>query len=236
MGIFLNILVILLAVIAFLFLYNIALKKDKKSQDYHLSFNKPATDFEFGEDMGVDQEKMENESPISSFNEEKVESKEISTNNHLDELYLKEGYAKDYIRLFSRDPEYLYAYWEINNDEFFQNIPYLRLRNEKNEEEQEVEISHDSKNWYLKAKASNSYRATIGYKKDGIFYPLASSKTVYTPADRPSTVIDEHWMTIEELSKYSFRVEMDTLAMVKEIEARKIHEELEADSLVLMKE
>ncbi|MFW5982114.1 MAG: DUF4912 domain-containing protein, partial [Halanaerobiaceae bacterium] len=234
MDILVNILVILLAVIAFLFLYYLTLKKDKESQDYTLPFTRPAKDFEFGEDTGVDRQEMEmkKENQISSFKKENYDIKEKNNSIENKETYLDEYYGNNYIRLFSRDPEYLYAYWEIEDNEFFQNTPYLKVSNLNEKKDFEIEINHHIKNWYIKGKANNSFRVSIGYKKDSIFYSLASSKVVYTPADRPSSVIDEHWMTIEELSRYSYRVEMDTMSMIKEIEQRKIQEELEADSFV----
>lgn len=260
MGISLNILVIILAVIAFLILYYRTLEKDRKNQDYQLPFKRARTDYETGEEIGVDSKKMtesntrsntQDEPPIktlletdelkvstSSAGDIDVElSKKINNKNDVNkEFYqLKENYNQNFVRLFNRDPSYLYSYWEIYQKDFFDNTPYLRIYNEDKNNYSDIEINHNSTNWYLESEPDNEYRVEIGYKKDGIFYPLVSSERIRTPLDRPSNIIDEHWMTIEELTRYSFRIEMDTMSMIKSIEGRKIQEEMEADSMALVK-
>ncbi|MFP4015834.1 MAG: DUF4912 domain-containing protein [Halanaerobiales bacterium] len=259
MGIFLNILVIILAVITFLILYYRTLEKERKSQDYQLPFRRVRTDLETGEEIGVDRKTMtesdnrsskQEEPPIktlleteelkvitSSSGEINVElSREFGNRGGVkDEPYqLKEKYKNNFIRLFNRDPYYLYTYWEINNQEFYENTPFLRLYNVNKNSHNDIKINHHSNNWYVGSESDNEYRVELGYKKAGIFYPLVTSQKVRTPLDRPSNIIDEHWMTIEELSCYSFRIEMDTMSIIKSIEGRKIQEDMEADSFTLI--
>lgn len=236
MGIFLNILVILFAVITFLVLYYIT-SRDRERQNNHLPLNNNI-DFEVGEEIGVDKKDMKegNNENASSYNESLFSNNETTVEHHQQEIWLKEKYGQEYIRLFSRDPNFLFAYWELNNEEYYNHEPCLRLYNESEDVNYDINIDHDSQSWYLHAKANNKYRVMIGYKKDGIFYPIAISNSVQTPLDRPSDIIDEHWMTIEGLSQYSYRIEMDTLAMMKNIEARKLLQDLKADSYSISRE
>jgi len=253
-GFFINILVILVTVIAFLIIYYRTLNKDRKNQDYHLPFKKIRTDYETGEENGVDIKAMSG-SNVESNSEKKqlftdkthlkndssgdinsLKKNDLSKNNISQEKYqLKNKYGKNYIRLFSRDPNYLFSYWEINHEEYYNNTPYLRLHNEDNNSFNDLEINHYSEEWYIESQPDKEYRVSIGYKKDGVFYPLETSEKVRTPLDRPSNIIDEHWMSIEELSRYSYKLEMGSLSIIKTIEGRKIQEELEADSLTLIK-
>ncbi|MFW6305760.1 MAG: DUF4912 domain-containing protein [Bacillota bacterium] len=237
MGIFINILVILIAVIAFLILYYLTLDKDRKNQDYKLPFKKAKTNYEFGEELGVDLKKMDKISSKSNLKESSISLRNESSSivHHQEEYMLKDKYGKEFIRLFIRDPEYLFTYWEVNKNEYYENEPCLRLHNEDDNNIKDIRIGPDLNNWYIHVEPNKSYRVTIGYKINNIFYSIASSRVVRTPRNRPSDYIDEHWMTIEELSAYSFRIEMDTLSMIKNIEGRKIEEELEADSFTLLK-
>lgn len=221
MGIFLNILVILFSIIIFLFLYYITLKKDRKTENYRPPINK--LDLEAGEELGVDEmyEDIKNKEKEVKLTEREVMSR--------DEPWLREKYGKDFVRLIARDPNYLFAYWEINNQEFYQNQPVLRLV-EEDYSSVDIQINHDTMSWYLNSQPDKSYSIIIGYLRDGVFHPLVKSNTVRTPLDRPSHIIDEHWMTIEELSGYSIRIEMDTLSMIKNIEGRKKAAEINVDS------
>ncbi len=256
MGIFLNILVILLAVIAFLIIYYKTLNRDRKNQDYHLPFRKIRNDYETGEEIGVDRRTMhgsntETRSQEKAFLYKETHLKDDSSGNIQDieetkqskmkneiskeEYQLKDKYGKNFIRLFSRDPNHLFSYWEINKQEYYSSSPYLRLSTGENNSYNDIKIDHNSKNWYIDCQADKEYQISIGYKSEGVFYPLATSRKIHTPLDRPSNIIDEHWMSIEELSRYSYKVEIGSLSIIREIEGRKIQEELEADSLTLIK-
>lgn len=234
MNIYLNILVIMFAVIGFLILYYTTLRKDRKNQDYQLPFRKRKTEFEVGEEIGVDKKIMKKSEESISEEREKKDNSSFTEEKNKTIYNLKENYNKNFIRLLNRDPSYLFTYWEINEDKFYKNTPVLRLFNLQENKYNDIKINHHSRNWYLRSLPDSLYKISIGYIKEGVFYPLASSKNVQTPLDHPSNIIDEHWMTIEELSHYSFRIEMDTLAMMKNIEGRKIQEELEANSLTII--
>lgn len=239
MDIYLNILIIILAIIGFLIFYYYASRREEE-RDHRLPLND--LDLEVGRDIGIDEKRLgvEPEEMYNIGQEENYDSpkKREEFTEHLERIIkdyqLQERYGEDFIRLLAKDPNYLFAYWEINDQSFFQNKPYLRLFNEKEDKYSDIEINHDTLSWYLHASANTRYSVAIGYKKEGVFYPLAHSNNITTPLEKPSNVIDEHWMTIEELSRYSYRIEMDTLAMIKNIEERKLAEELKADSLTLI--
>ncbi len=256
MGFFLNILVILLAVIAFLIIYYKTLNRDRKNQDYHLPFRKIRNDYETGEENGVDRRTMSGNNTENKLQEKPLfysqtdlkhdssgdihdfkETNELKIENEIikEEYQLRDKYGKNFIRLFSRDPNHLFSYWEINKQEFYNNSPYLRLHNGENNSYNDIKIDHNSKNWYIDCQADKKYQLSIGYKRDGVFYPIETSRKIRTPLDHPSNKIDEHWMSIEELSRYSYKVEIGSLSIIKELEGRKIQEELEADSLTMVK-
>lgn len=247
MGIFLNILVIIAAVIVFLIIYYRTLNEDKKNQDYTLPFRKIRTDFESGEEFSVDTNTMSVQNKIEDDDDKpsiiksseniarKKQTKNYNQESDIDDkdYNLNDRYNKNFIRLFNRDPNYLFSYWEINTDEYYKNTPYLRVYKKKSDY-RDIEIDHNSTNWYLESEADKEYWISIGYKRDGVFYPLDTSEKVQTPLDCPSNIIDEHWMTIEGLSRYSYRVDMDSISLVKNIETRKVQEEIKGDSLTLV--
>lgn len=230
MKISINILVIILAITSLLFLYYSYIRKSQKNQDYQLPFRGTKTDFEVGKEIGVDS--LMKKSSQSAVSEEKQLNIPLAEKGFYP---IKGNFNKTFVRLLNRDPYYLFAYWEVREREFYENTPVLRLFHIDKDIIQDIEINYDTRKWYLKVEPGNRYKVEIGYIKDGIFFPLASSGIVMTPLDRPSALIDEHWMTIEELSYYCIRIEMDSLALIKNIEGRKIEEKLEAHSLTLVK-
>ncbi|AZO94124.1 DUF4912 domain-containing protein [Halocella sp. SP3-1] len=232
MNVFLNILVILLAIIAFLVLYYLSLKRDQKARDFHLSLKN--TDYEMGEEIGVDNSNMYQETKTKVKEEKKIEESVLKEFPR-EEYPLREYYNKNYIRLFARDPGFLFAYWEIKNPDFYQNEAFLRLVNTQKNNSHDIRINHQARDWYLQAEPANNYYILIGFKKNGVFYPLIQSNEVTTPLNQPSAIVDEQWMTIEELSKYSYRIDMGSISLIKEIEARKMEAKLEADSYSLVK-
>ncbi len=219
MGFFLSIFILILAFIIFLSIYLILTRREN-SMESKMQVDK--TDFEVSEEPGIT-----GLSSGDSFIETKkteIENNEIWNNR----------YNKTIVRLLVRDPHNLFAYWEIIQPEYYQYQPLLRLFNVNDNSFIDIEISHHSDNWYLTdVKENNKYKIAIGYKKDNIFYPLCYSDTVNTPSARPSDIIDEKWMSIKELSKYTYRIEINsTLSLIKSLKKRKKKEELMAGSLM----
>jgi len=168
MDIFFNIMIIIFAIIGFLIYYYYTQEnyKEKVNEEKKLPLNINKTDMEAGEDIGIDEKKTG------------VDQAEMH-----EEYRLKERYNQDFIRLMVRDPAYLFAYWEINQEPFYQNSPYLRLSNETENSFDDIEINHYTSNWYLHSRANTRYSLAIGYKKDGVFYSLAVSDSIKTPLE-----------------------------------------------------
>ena len=219
MSIFLNILIIILVFIIFLSIYLLTIRRENTMERQKLQTD--SSDYEVSEEPGITGIKS---STVQIKKEEKY---------NWGKKELKYKYNKTFVRLFSRDSNNLFAYWEITEPEYYQNQPVLRLFNESNNNFRDIDISHHTDNWYItRVKEKNKYKVAIGYKKDNIFYPLCYSNTVNTPPCGPSEIIDEKWMSIEELSKYTYRIDINsTLSLIKSLQKRKRKEELKAGSL-----
>ncbi|ACL70350.1 DUF4912 domain-containing protein [Halothermothrix orenii] len=224
MDIYLNILIILFALIAF-FIYYLLTTENKNRRKQRII--KSQNELEVADELN----------PKSSFTGNSSDSKnKINTSNN-NRYNLPSSYNKTFIRLFSRDPDWLYTYWEVSNDEYYNNQPLLRIYNKHNGDYKDIEISHDTQDWYISnIEPENTYQVVIGYQNNGTFFPLAESNTVTTPPNQPSSIIDEEWMLIEELDSYSYRVNVGSISFVKGFEKKKIEKELEADSYTIYEE
>ncbi len=214
MSIMLNILIIIIAFIILLSLYLISLRRENTMEERKLQPDK--TDFEAGEELGIE------------INEKDETEKEFKMQDYSwEENELKHKYNKTMIRLIVRDPNWLFSYWEVTNPEYYENQPVLRLFAQSTDEVHDIEIRHNVDNWYISnVKPKNRYKVAIGFKKDGIFHPLCYSNTVNTPSSQPSNIIDEKWMSIEELSKYTYRIEINSsLSLLKSLKKRRENEE-----------
>lgn len=79
----------------------------------------------------------------SSLEEKGIKNMTSSFYNNVQEDYiLKDKYDKEYIRLFSRDPEYLFTYWEVNNKLYYENDPYLCLYQIDENTPVDIKINH----------------------------------------------------------------------------------------------
>jgi len=224
---FLNILIILFAFISFLSLYYFTTRREKTMKK-----KRPQSDLEIASELNP---KMEYENIETA-----IKDKFLDTNEGYSWLKkeFKNKYNKTFIRLFARDPRWIYCYWEINVSEYYQNTPVLRIFDESNFKHFDITINHNTDSWYInQIKQNNKYKVAIGYSLNNHFIALAYSNTIKTPADRPSEILDEKWMIIEGLDKYSYLLNINSsLSIIKKIEKRKRHEELNIDSFTLQKE
>lgn len=214
-----NILPVVLLIGLLLVLYFTSSKKEQKDQKIKVPIRKTRTEYESGKEItGVLNEEFSREiSPENNSPWIKDRSEPVITTD-IDLIGGDIDLPENYIRLFSRDPEYLFTYWQINKELFFNHTFYLRLYNLSNDEYTDIEINEPAGNWYLKIEPDKKYKIAIGYfKKDG-FFPVATSGTVHTPPDRPAGIIDK-WLV--ELSEYGLGIEMDSLVISKNIEERK---------------
>ena len=113
---------------------------------------------------------------------------------------LPSQYNEDRIVLLSRDPHWLYAYWEISEErknEFYKDFgqelwekssPVLKVINVTKNESFFVRINDFSDNWYINVPDSNStYVAEIGRMVSGRFFiNLVCSNQAVTPGENIS--------------------------------------------------
>ena len=223
MGLIINILIIISALIILLSLYFLIMRR--RENENMGNVDDAEIDMEMSQEIGID----EIPETVQDYHKRY---------EHPDEDYnwteneLKYKYNKTLIRLISRDPNWLYAYWEVKESEFYQNKPVLRLFYENKNTYYDIEIDHESDNWYIShVKPEQKYRIAIGYMKNDNFHSLCESNSIYTPADRPSDNLDQKWMYIEELSEYQYRIEINsTISMMKSLKDRKEKEKSQISS------
>jgi hypothetical protein len=131
------------------------------------------------------------------------------------------GYGDDRIVLMVKDPWWLYAYWEIQpsteRSARSQLLPHevaglqsilrvydvtgIEFPSQSAHRSFDISLSGLATNWYIHTDAPNrSFIVDIGLlTKSGRFLPLARSNQVTAPRFGPSDVIDEAWMTTEEM-------------------------------------
>lgn len=133
----------------------------------------------------------------------------------VEERELPSGYGEDRIVLMTRDPEWIFAYWEITPaswrracthwpDE--QCHPVLRLyeltgNNTHTSGYFDIHLAPFSQSWHIHTgKTGSHFRAAIGVRTpDTAFQEIALSNIVSTPPGRVSKIVDEEWLTLEAL-------------------------------------
>jgi hypothetical protein len=126
---------------------------------------------------------------------------------------IPQTYQQDTVNLLIKDPEWLFAYWELSGDNSKRVAASLAgkgrttLRLERDDGAYVDIDTGISQNWYLKVDPGLAYRAIIGFKDDkGTFLPVAASRLVRTPRVSISSVADTKWMIVqrrlEELLRY----------------------------------
>ncbi|MGI6778089.1 MAG: DUF4912 domain-containing protein [Acetivibrionales bacterium] len=114
---------------------------------------------------------------------------------------LPSGYNENHITLMPRDPNTLFAYWEICTgskksfiDSFGEqlwekSVPVLKVLNISKNESFFIRINDFSNSWYINVSDSSClYSAEVGRKfPNGLFVNLASSNLVSTPCSSVSS-------------------------------------------------
>ena len=221
MEILINVLIIIFALIAILIFYFYTSRREQKSMgDKTPGIN--SGDMEASMETGISSGEI---GKIKEMQKEK-------------EKELNYRYNKTVIRLVTRDPNTIYAYWEVNQDIYYHNKPVLRIFCENDRTYFDLDINYNTVDWYINnLEPKRRYRAAIGYMREGKFHPLAFSRTVETPAGRPSDIIDERWMTIEELSRYTYLIDINsTLSLMKSLKKRREKEARNIDSFMFQRD
>ncbi|MDX6765888.1 MAG: DUF4912 domain-containing protein [Candidatus Methylacidiphilales bacterium] len=141
---------------------------------------------------------------------------ELPEYEDLGELPAKYGTGK--LFLVARDPQWLYAYWDLTYDQLAEAQSrahdgklFLELRKDGSRIQQ-IQISAWSHDWYLHApQAGSGYLAEIGYYRgDGGFEVVARSSGAPTPPDAISWKTQAKFVTIP--FHYSFKQLRDLIA------------------------
>ncbi|MDS1028960.1 DUF4912 domain-containing protein [Bacillota bacterium LX-D] len=120
-------------------------------------------------------------------------------------------YLKSNIVLLIKDPYWLYTFWEISpsDQESFDKIKkehldfsisdlILRIYNISqgsiNAPYFDLLVENNLSDYYIRVNPGNKYFVEIGYQVEGIFFALARSNQVTTPACSISANIDPNWV------------------------------------------
>jgi hypothetical protein len=97
---------------------------------------------------------------------------------------LPRSYGEEVIFLVAQDPHWLFTYWDIDISRHPGGPCILRVEDASGTLEQEIEVSFETRNWYIPVKnAGGSYVVEIGFQRHGKWNPLARSPIVATPRD-----------------------------------------------------
>ena len=138
-----------------------------------------------------------------------------------EDYQLPAGYGDHHITLMVKDPWWIYAYWEIqphrerqlkqqlSPDEMaglqsvvrVYDITGVSYPNQPAQGWFDVVLSNMAASWFIHTNAPDrSFIVEIGLlTRGGRFLMLARSNAVTTPRAGPSDVVDEEWMTADEL-------------------------------------
>lgn len=129
------------------------------------------------------------------------------------------GYDDDKCTIMARDPEYIFAYWDISEkrrdslkgiygEKWDQALPVLRVYditkianfNGNNANHYfDVVINDYAGKWYVHVGADRDYCVDLGrVLKDGSFVVIARSNVASTPRNTVSNVVDPDWMLVSE--------------------------------------
>ncbi|MGE5417720.1 MAG: DUF4912 domain-containing protein [Acidobacteriota bacterium] len=125
---------------------------------------------------------------------------------------LPNGYADSRVVLMARDPEWLFAYWEINHDHW-NNVMQTygqQAASHDNLTLRVVEMCDDMSffdisvrsslgEWHIHVnKPDSPFYCMLGLRYEGNFVPLAVSNTVVTSRNSISNVLDDEWMLVND--------------------------------------
>ena len=140
------------------------------------------------------------------------------------ELHLPQAYGSDRMVLMVRDPDWLFAYWEITatkQGQFYQDFGYNAWENshpvlrvydvtgvcfngENANSYLDIPVNDNTESWHINVGKPNcSFCVDIGRRfSDGRFVTLLRSNIVATPRVALSECLDEEWMWLEGIYRY----------------------------------
>ncbi len=125
---------------------------------------------------------------------------------------LPESYNDTRVVLMVRDPEWLFAYWEISDHHWESLIRQYgeAAASRDNVTLRVIELSDDmgyfdinvggtARDWHIRVgKSQSPFYCHLGLKHGREFISLAVSNTVVTPRDSLSHLFDEEWMLVND--------------------------------------
>lgn len=97
---------------------------------------------------------------------------------------LPRGYNTETVFLVAREPNWLFTYWDLDITRHPGGKTFLRILKGGTEIEQEIEVSFETRNWYVPvATAGASYAVEIGFYRGLVWNVLGRSPEVTTPTD-----------------------------------------------------
>ncbi len=126
---------------------------------------------------------------------------------------LPQDYGDTEATLLARDPNWMYVYWEINeqstaelrkdygNDIFDKSRQIIRVYDNTHESRSkyfDIEIRFDARDWYINVQeGGKSYYCELGLVlPDGKFISVVKTNCVKLPKGKVSEITDEKWMSI----------------------------------------
>jgi hypothetical protein len=129
-------------------------------------------------------------------------------------LPLPQTYGEDRITALVKDPNWIFAYWELTGPrrvevekqcgrETLEDAAWvLRVHDCSLSRSSDIRIDVGAGNWYIPVGEDRRFRVEIGVvTPDGGFIPFASSKELQTPRSGPSSEASEEWMVSDETFK-----------------------------------
>jgi len=118
----------------------------------------------------------------------------VATDDLLNNLgSLPRSYGEEVMFLVAQDPHWLFTYWDIDISRHPGGPCILRVEEASGVLEQEIEVSFETRNWYIPVKkAGGSYAVEIGFHRHGKWNPISRSPIATTPRDKfsESTAFD----------------------------------------------
>ena len=98
---------------------------------------------------------------------------------------LRRSYGEEVMFLVAQDPHWLFTYWDIDISRHPGGPCILRVEHASGDLEQEIEVSFETRNWYIPVqKAGGSYAVEMGFHRYGKWNSIARSPIVTTPRDK----------------------------------------------------
>lgn len=125
---------------------------------------------------------------------------------------LPRGYGESRVTLMARDPEWLFAYWEVASDHLnalaqtlgqqaasHENITLRVFELADDMGYFDIEVKNPIGDWHIRVgKPDSPFYCLLGLKYEDSFIPLAVSNTVTTPRNTLSNLFDDEWMLVND--------------------------------------